>query len=81
MLLGASVHRRTEVLSRTRVVKQSVATCPASPFSFAIRGEEAWATFKEAESFPPLNYEKKGGTVDLAFWRAPERLLLSLIHI
>ena len=32
------------------------------------------AAFKEAESFPPLNYEKKGGTIDLAFWRAPERL-------
>ena len=30
--------------------------------------------FKEAESFPPLNYAKKGGTIDLAFWRAPERL-------
>jgi DNA transformation protein len=32
------------------------------------------AIFKEAASFPPLNYEKKGGTIDLAFWRAPERL-------
>ena len=32
------------------------------------------ATFKEAESFPPLNYEKKGGSIDLSFWRAPERL-------
>ena len=32
------------------------------------------AAFKEASSFPPLNYEKKGGTIDLAFWRAPERL-------
>jgi DNA transformation protein len=32
------------------------------------------AAFKEAEAFPPLNYEKKGGTIDLAFWRAPERL-------
>ena len=32
------------------------------------------AVFKEAESFPPLNYEKRGGTIDLAFWRAPERL-------
>jgi DNA transformation protein len=31
-------------------------------------------TFKEAESFPPLNYEKKGVTIDLSFWRAPERL-------
>ena len=30
--------------------------------------------FKEAASFPPLNYEKKGGTIDLSFWRAPERL-------
>src|ERR1700687_2390626 len=32
------------------------------------------AAFKEAELFPPLNYEKKGRTIDLAFWRAPERL-------
>jgi DNA transformation protein and related proteins len=32
------------------------------------------ATFKEAESAPPLNYEKKGETIDLSFWRAPERL-------
>jgi DNA transformation protein and related proteins len=31
-------------------------------------------TFKEAQSFPPLNYAKKGSTIDLAFWRAPERL-------
>ena len=32
------------------------------------------ATFKEAASFPPLNYAKKGSTIDLAFWRVPERL-------
>jgi DNA transformation protein len=32
------------------------------------------ATFEEAESFPPLNYEKLGRTIDLSFWRAPERL-------
>jgi len=32
------------------------------------------AAFKEAESFPPLNYEKQGGLIDLAFWRAPDRL-------
>ena len=32
------------------------------------------AAFKEAQSFPPLNYEKQGGTIDLAFWRVPERL-------
>ena len=31
--------------------------------------------FKEAEAFPPLNYGKKGRTIDLSFWRAPERLL------
>jgi DNA transformation protein len=32
------------------------------------------AVFKEAASFPPLNYRKKGSTIDLSFWRAPERL-------
>ena len=33
------------------------------------------AIFKEAESYPPLNYRKKGSTIDLAFWRVPERLM------
>jgi DNA transformation protein and related proteins len=33
------------------------------------------ATLKEAESLPPLNYEKKGCTIDLSFWRVPERLI------
>jgi DNA transformation protein len=32
------------------------------------------AIFREAASFPPLDYAKKGGTIDLSFWRAPERL-------
>ena len=36
--------------------------------------DENRAAFKEAEAFPPLNYKKKGSTIDLAFWRAPERL-------
>ena len=40
---------------------------------FRVDGDNR-AAFKEAESFPPHNYEKKGGTIDLAFWRAPERL-------
>lgn len=31
--------------------------------------------FNEAASAPPLNYEKQGHTIDLAFWPAPERLL------
>jgi DNA transformation protein and related proteins len=31
-------------------------------------------TFKEAEAFPPLTYQKKGDTIDLSYWRAPERL-------
>jgi DNA transformation protein and related proteins len=31
--------------------------------------------FKEAEAFPPLNYAKQSSTIDLSFWRAPERLL------
>ena len=30
--------------------------------------------FAEAASFPPLNYAKKGTTIDLAFWRVPDRL-------
>ena len=37
--------------------------------------EQNRAAFKEAESYPPLNYKKQGSTIDLAFWRAPERLL------
>lgn len=36
--------------------------------------DENRAIFKEAEAFPPLNYAKRGATIDLAFWRAPERL-------
>ena len=32
------------------------------------------AIFKEAESFPPPSYKKQGSTIDLSFWRAPERL-------
>ncbi|CAN5912723.1 hypothetical protein BH11PSE3_BH11PSE3_39770 [soil metagenome] len=33
------------------------------------------ATFAEARSAPPLSYVKKGATIDLSFWRVPERLL------
>jgi DNA transformation protein len=33
------------------------------------------ARFAEAAAFPPLNYEKGGRSIDLSFWRAPERLL------
>lgn len=32
-------------------------------------------TFKEAEAYPPLNYAKQGNSIDLAFWRVPERLI------
>lgn len=38
------------------------------------RIDETRSTFAEAASWPPLNYEKKGAIIDLAFWRAPERL-------
>ena len=31
-------------------------------------------TFKEAESVPSLSYVKNGCTIDLSFWRAPDRL-------
>jgi DNA transformation protein len=33
------------------------------------------AVFNKAESDPPLDYEKKGRTIDPAFWRVPDRLL------
>lgn len=32
------------------------------------------AIFQEAASHPPLSYEKQGSSIDLAFWRVPERL-------
>jgi DNA transformation protein len=32
------------------------------------------AIFKEAEAFPPLNYQSQGRMIDLSFWRVPERL-------
>jgi DNA transformation protein len=32
------------------------------------------AAFREAEAFPPLSYGKGGRSIDLSFWRAPERL-------
>jgi DNA transformation protein and related proteins len=31
-------------------------------------------TFKEAESSPSLRYVKGGRTIDLSFWRVPERV-------
>jgi DNA transformation protein len=37
--------------------------------------EQNRTIFKEAEGAPPLNYAKGGRLIDLAFWRAPERLL------
>ena len=37
--------------------------------------EHNQSVFEEARSVPPLNYEKQGHSIDLSFWRAPERLL------
>ena len=37
--------------------------------------DENRAFFHEAAASAPLNYEKRGELIDLAFWRAPERLL------
>lgn len=33
------------------------------------------AAFEEAAAEPPLNYVKGGRTIDLSFWRLPERLI------
>src|SRR5205085_569129 len=38
--------------------------------------DENRAALKEAESDPPLSYEKQDRTIDLSFWRAPEQLLV-----
>jgi hypothetical protein len=35
---------------------------------------ETEIVFASAPAFPPLNYEKKDGTIVLSLWRAPERL-------
>ncbi|CCD97590.1 TfoX/Sxy family protein [Bradyrhizobium sp. STM 3809] len=32
------------------------------------------SAFAEAKSHPPLSYVKRGVSIDLAFWRAPDRL-------
>ena len=37
--------------------------------------ERNQAEFAEAASDPPLNYEKQGRLIDLAYWRVPDRLL------
>ena len=37
--------------------------------------EENTVAFEEARAYPPLAYEKGGRSIDLAFWRVPERLL------
>ena len=36
--------------------------------------DENRETFREAASFPPLNYAKQRELIDLSFWRVPERL-------
>jgi DNA transformation protein len=36
--------------------------------------DENRTAFEEARSFPPLRYAKGGALIDLAFWRAPDRL-------
>ena|SRR5579872_5026893 len=43
--------------------------------TFYVRvGDPNRETFQEAATSPPLNYAKQGATIDLAFWRVPERL-------
>ncbi|WP_257165232.1 TfoX/Sxy family protein [Bradyrhizobium sp. SRS-191] len=32
------------------------------------------SSFAEAQTAPPLSYTKQGVSIDLAFWRAPDRL-------
>ena len=37
--------------------------------------EQNEAIFEEARASPPLNYAKNGATIDLSFWRVPDRLM------
>lgn len=37
--------------------------------------EQNRTAFAEAAATPPLSYKKGGKTIDLAFWRSPDRLL------
>ncbi|HEX2889296.1 TfoX/Sxy family protein [Vineibacter terrae] len=72
--LGRVTMRR--MFGKTGVFCDGVMLGMVTEDTFYVRVDEHnRATFKEAESAPPLNYEKKGSTIDLAFWRVPERLI------
>ena len=71
--LGHVTMRR--MFGKTGVFCDGVMLGMVTDNTFYVRvDEQNRETFKEAASSPPLNYAKQGHTIDLAFWRVPERL-------
>jgi len=78
---SASRSRRSAASRCGACSARAVVFCDGVMFAMATENalyfrvdEENQATFSEAEAFPPLNYAKQGATIDLSFWRVPERL-------
>ncbi|MBR0932164.1 TfoX/Sxy family protein [Bradyrhizobium jicamae] len=71
--LGRITMRR--MFGKTGVFCDGVMLGMVTDNTFYVRvDEQNREIFKEAASSPPLNYAKQGHTIDLAFWRMPERL-------
>jgi DNA transformation protein len=72
--LGQITLRR--MFGKTRVFCEGVMFAMVTEDTLYVRvDDQNRATLKEAEAFPPLNYEKGGQTIDLSFWRVPDRLI------
>ena len=72
--LGRIVLRR--MFGKTGVFCEGVMFGVVSEDALYVRvDDQNRATFEEAASSPPLNYVKQGRTIDLAFWRVPDRLI------
>ncbi|WP_420968036.1 TfoX/Sxy family protein [Bradyrhizobium sp. B120] len=71
--LGGITMRR--MFGKTGVFCDGVMLGMVTDNTFYVRvDDQNRETFKEAAASPPLNYAKQGATIDLAFWRVPERL-------
>ena len=69
------LHEQLALLGKTGVFCDRVMFGMVADNTLYVRvDDDNRAVFEEARSFPPLNYEKKGATIDLSFWRVPERL-------
>ena len=72
--LGRITMRR--MFGKTGVFCQGLMFGMVSDDTLYVRVDEfSKVVFNEAASAPPLNYQKLGRSIDLAFWPVPERLL------